>query len=210
MTLLDAPPRQSRSAPADPRERVARAALACIARWGVAKTTLDDVAREAGLSRATVYRIIPGGKDALLRSLLDDEIESFVSGVSTRVSAATDLEEALVAGMHEAGTRLLDHPALGVLLAYEPELVLPHVSFAGMDRLLGYASDFGGPLLERWLTPPAARRSAEWAARLVLSYVSCPSDDVDLRNEAAVRRLVRTFVLPGIPSGPMALSTNAR
>ena len=33
--------------------RLIDATLICLARWGVAKTTLDDVARQAGCSRAT-------------------------------------------------------------------------------------------------------------------------------------------------------------
>ena len=39
---------------------------------------------------------------------------------------------------------------------------------------------------------------AEWAARIVISYLVCPADGVDLTDEAEVRRLVRLFVLPGI------------
>ena len=40
--------------------RLLDATVACIARVGVSKTTLDDVAREAGCSRATLYRYFPG------------------------------------------------------------------------------------------------------------------------------------------------------
>ena len=47
-------------------ERITAGALVCIARWGTAKTTLDDIAREAGCSRATIYRLFPGGKRAVL------------------------------------------------------------------------------------------------------------------------------------------------
>jgi len=39
--------------------RVLDAALTCVGRVGLAKTTLDDVAREAGCARATVYRYFP-------------------------------------------------------------------------------------------------------------------------------------------------------
>ena len=66
-----------------PRRRRAAAAAGgggawrCIARWGVAKTTLDDIAREAGVSRATVYRTLPGGKDRLLAVVLDHEVGRF-------------------------------------------------------------------------------------------------------------------------------------
>ena len=46
--------------------RIVEATLRCIARWGIAKTTLDDVAREAGCGRATIYRAFPGGKAEVL------------------------------------------------------------------------------------------------------------------------------------------------
>ena len=36
--------------------RIRHAALVCVGRFGLAKTTVDDIAREAGCSRATLYR----------------------------------------------------------------------------------------------------------------------------------------------------------
>ena len=45
-----------------PELRLVDAVLRCISRWGVAKTTLDDVAREAGCSRATVAKIAKRAK----------------------------------------------------------------------------------------------------------------------------------------------------
>ena len=38
-----------------PDERLLDAAASCYARFGLAKTTAEDVAREAGVSRATLY-----------------------------------------------------------------------------------------------------------------------------------------------------------
>src|SRR6476660_8543910 len=38
------------------RTRLLQATLSCVERWGLEKTSLEDVARQAGLSRATVYR----------------------------------------------------------------------------------------------------------------------------------------------------------
>ena len=49
-------------------QRLLEATLACLARHGIAKTTLDDVAREAGVARATLYRYFPG-KQALLADI---------------------------------------------------------------------------------------------------------------------------------------------
>src|SRR5438874_9899399 len=98
-----------RAAPTVQVQRLVDATLRCIARWGVAKTALDDVAREAGLSRATVYRLFPGGRDGLLDVVARVEIARFFSAVAARLETAPDLEELLVAGMTEAGRRIIDH-----------------------------------------------------------------------------------------------------
>ena len=48
------------------RHRLLAATYQCVSRFGLAKTTIDDVAKESGLSRATIYRQFPGGRDELL------------------------------------------------------------------------------------------------------------------------------------------------
>ena len=53
-----------------PRQRILEATYACVARWGLSKTTVEDAAREAGLSRATVYRYFPGGRDELIDAVV--------------------------------------------------------------------------------------------------------------------------------------------
>ena len=180
-------------------ERVREAALRCIARWGLAKTTLDDVAREAGISRATVYRLVPGGKDGLLEAVANAEVGRFFTGVASRMAEADTLEDTLVAGMSEAGRRIVGHPALQFLMAHEPEAVLPRLAFAKLDEVLDAAARVAAPYLERHLPADAAARAAEWAARIVLSYVCTPGEShVDIADEASVRRLVRAFVLPGL------------
>src|SRR5271154_5519938 len=98
------------------RVRVVDGALECLARQGVAKTTLDDVARAAQCSRATVYRIFPGGKDAVLGAVVDTEIARFFSALAVSMGEATGLEDVLVAGMCEATTRVTTHPVLTSLL----------------------------------------------------------------------------------------------
>lgn len=179
-------------------ERILDAALRCIARWGVAKTTLDDIAREAGYSRATVYRFFPGGKDSLVEFVTSTEIARFFAGVTAAMAAAPDLERRLVAGITEAARRLAAHPALQFLLAHEPEAVLPRLAFAQMDQVLAATAAQTGPLLAPFVGAGAAERAAEWVARLVISYSSCPADGVDLTDESSVRDLVGTFVVPGL------------
>ena len=179
---------------------IADAALRCIARWGVAKTTLEDIAREAGSSRATVYRAFPGGKEALFAALADRELRRLEDAVATAVGAAGSLEDALVAAIASTATHLEGHAAFQFLLVHEPGMVLPHLAFRQLDALLARVRAFGGPLLAPHLggDTTEAGIAAEWVARIVLSYTSCPAPGVQLTDAESVRRLVRSFVLPGL------------
>jgi AcrR family transcriptional regulator len=179
-------------------QRVVDAALRCVARWGIGKTTLDDVAREASCSRATIYRLFPGGKDALLDAITAVELDRFFRGLAQTFDEAHDLEDLLVGGIVYASRALAGHAALQFVLAYEPELVLPKVAFHHADRVLSAISAFAAPYLTPHVGAEEAPRVAEWVARLVLTYTLAPADDVDTGDEESVRRLVRTFVLPGL------------
>jgi AcrR family transcriptional regulator len=180
------------------RVRIVDAALGCLARQGSAKTTVDDIARASGFSRATLYRTFPGGKDDVLEAVVATEVARVFSALAVAMGEATDLEEVLVAGMSEAARRLSGHRALAYMLGHEPELILPHLTFAGLDRILMVAGDFAAPFFARWLEPDQASRAAEWAVRIVLAYVADPAPGTDLADPDDTRALVRAFVLPGI------------
>lgn len=213
-TTLDRPaPRVIRHLGADDRSsvrvRIVDAALRRIARQGTRKTTVDDLAREAGVSRATLYRTFPGGKEAVLSAVVETEVARFFSGLAVVMGEAHDLEDVLVAGMVDAARRLSGHAALNYLLEHEPEVVFPRLAFDQMDRLLLVASDFIAPFFGRWLEPDQAARAAEWAVRIVVSYLATPARGADLTDPHQARRLVDTFVIPGIqalraPAAPWA------
>src|SRR5437588_7365486 len=140
--------------PPEPAQRVVDAALRCFARWGVAKTTLDDVAREAGYSRATVYRFFPGGRraggaqtamDGLIDAVVGAETGRLFAAIGARLDAATDLEDLVVGGMTTAAMLLTEHRPLQFLLAHEPEIVLPRISFHEADHVLRAVSAFVAP-----------------------------------------------------------------
>jgi AcrR family transcriptional regulator len=178
--------------------RIIDATLACLALHGTSKTTVDDIARRAGVSRATVYRVFPGGRDEVLAAVVDTEMARLFSALGVRLGEARFLKEALVSGIVEASTRIRGHAALAYLVEYEPEMVLGHLAFDESDRLLATASRFTAPFLARWMSPMEAGRVAEWATRIVLSYAIAPSSRTDLTDPAQAAHLVETFVVPGI------------
>jgi AcrR family transcriptional regulator len=190
------PEREDRASPH--RVRIIDGTLACLARHGTAKTTVDDIARQAGVSRATVYRVFPGGRDEILSAVVDTEMARLFSALGVRLGEARDLKEALVGGIVEASSRIRNHAALAYLVVNEPEMVLGHLAFDESNRLLTTASGFTAPFLARWMPPAEAERVAEWATRIVLSYAIAPSPGTDLTDPADAERLVSTFVIPGI------------
>ena len=178
-------------------ERVVDALLECVARWGVAKTTVDDVARAAGLSRATVYRAFPGGKEVALQAAVRRELDRFFTEVGGVLAAAETLEDLLVVGASEAASFLLGHDALGTVLAHEPALVLPSCAFHRLDPALAAATAFVAPHLARFVDDPErAAAGAEWLVRVLLSYALSPSPAVVLTDPDSVRRFVRTYAIP--------------
>jgi AcrR family transcriptional regulator len=183
--------------PGSVRVRVVDGALDCLARQGVAKTTVDDIARAAGVSRATVYRSFPGGKEGVLAAVVDTEVARLYSALAVAMGEAADLEDLVVAGLTTAARRLSSHAALTYLCEHEPGAVLPHLAFDQMDRVLLAASSFCAPFFARWLAPEEASRAAEWTARLVLSYLANPGA-TDLTRADHARHLARTFVVPGL------------
>jgi AcrR family transcriptional regulator len=190
----------------DPQARIVAASLRCFARWGIGKTSLDDVAREAGLSRATVYRVVPGGKDNLLALVSAHELNRFFLALHDAVQGVASLEDTLVAGVTTAARHLEQHGALKFMIEHEPEQILPRFAFTNLDRILANVRAFAAPYLAPWLGDDAGR-CAEWLARIVLSYGCAPSPEFNLTDEESARRLVRTFVLPGLNGSLTAKET---
>jgi AcrR family transcriptional regulator len=187
-------------------ERAVQATLACIARHGLAKTTFDDVAREAGCARATLYRYF-GGKQQLLRVTVAREAARISASIRAAADAETTFETAVVAIVVRAARELREHEALQFIFAFEPEAALPHVTFAAGNRFLVGAAL--SPALTRFVPAERADRAGEWLARVVLTHAVSPTSPIDLTDESAARALVREFVLPGLAGTETVLSSTS-
>lgn len=174
------------------------ATLACLAADGLRRTTVDDIATSSGVSRATLYRAFPGGRETILAAVVDDELDRLVEALGEATSSAPDLRGALVAGLVAAARFLAGHRAVERLMFDEPATLLTHLEFEQYDRVLAVVSARAGPLLAGFLDGPAAGRAAEFATRVAVSYLLLPSDEVDLTDPDDVGGLVDRFVLPGV------------
>ena len=192
-------------APVSMDSRIRDAALVCIGRFGLAKTTVDDIAREAGCSRATLYRYFDG-KPAIVQAALLAERDRIIDAVVEAGRGAPSLADAVVDVVVTGARELRAHHALQFLLAHEPEAILGHLAFGPGDRLLTAVGDAIAPSFDRWLSPAAATRAGDWLARLVRSYVLMPHPPVDFTDRAAARAFLMQLVIPGLAKNELGAS----
>lgn len=172
------------------------AAKRCCERWGLSKVTIDDIAAESGVSRATLYRLFPGGKDVLFDALRVRDTEEFLIRLSAHVALADGFEDLLVRCVVQATIELRADDHLALMLASEPGETANELTVAGLPRIIRIASVFLVPLVEQHLPRREAARLVEMLARIVISYFLAPSDFVDLGDRASAEQFIRAFVLP--------------
>jgi AcrR family transcriptional regulator len=191
------------ASPSQP-DRVLDAALACVARVGLGKTTLDDVAREAGCARATVYRCFPG-KRALFAAVLERELQALGRRAIAAADETDSFADAVVAVILTGSETFDSHAALRFVVEHEQEILAPQLSFDRGSAVLRGAAALIAPAFTRFVEPGRAERLGEWVARLTLSYLLNPSELVRLDDPAQVRAFVVDYVLPGVTESVTAL-----
>ena len=180
------------------RERILEATYACVARWGLSKTTVEDAARQAGLSRATVYRYFPGGRDELVDAVVSWQYLIFFGRLYEEVHGAESLEEVLERGLVFARRSILEHEVLQKVLQTEPDVLIPKLTVE-TNRTVGLISGFLVPYLhEHGLSDGLeVHEAADFLSRMILSYIASPGH-WDLADPDQARALVRTELLPGV------------
>lgn len=181
------------------RDRVLAAVVAVAGRAGLGALTVDEVAREAGVGRASVYRWFPGGREQLVDEGVTWEVGRFLTRLGVAVQDAADLRERLVVGLGFAHRAIAEHTVLQHLLATEPGGLLPQLQQAG-PVVVAVLRD----AIEPWIRAEPTRRpevdpteAAEWLARMVLSFMA-EGGRWDLDDPTEVAALVDGELLAGI------------
>ena len=174
--------------------RVLDAAKRCCERWGLDKVTIDDIAADSGVSRATLYRLFPGGKDVLFEALRVRELDDFFTVLRAEVEGARIVRRPLVRTVVCATRELRADDHLALMLASEPGQTLSQLTVDGLPRIIRMASAVPrAPRRVRTSSRTSAIRLVDVLARLVISYFLAPSDHVDLGDDV---------LRPGVPPPP--------
>jgi AcrR family transcriptional regulator len=185
----------------DSRDRVVEAAERCFAQYGVAKTTVEDVARLAGTSRASVYRYFPGGRDEIILAALLASAREFLPQIPARLRSARSVGDAIVELIVSAVDWVRGEPWRASLLATPLSRTL-----SAADTAAPYAvcAAFIAPYFAAARDADLVRSqvglddAVEFVVRVIHSLLIVPGHRD--RDDAETRRYVRTFVLPALLS----------
>jgi AcrR family transcriptional regulator len=189
-----------------PRESWLDAAESCYTRFGPAKTTVEDVAQAAGVSRATLYRHFKT-RDQLLLAVIVREAGRLAAEAELQLRRFDDVGSWIVEGMLLCLREIPSRPLLAMLFAPEEVGVASRLVLTS-ERLLEIGAGILRPMFE-----PARRRGLlresvrieelmEWVLRVLLSYLTVPSHLA--RTDAELRHLLRVMILPAVLASPAA------
>jgi len=182
----------------DPRQRVLAGTVRCAGRVGVARITVEDVAREAGVSRATVYRWFPGGRDQLIDEAITFEVGRFLTRIADAAAGAPDLANRIERALLFAHRAIEDHEVMQRVLATEPAGVLPQLHATAPLILAVVRDELTGWLEGADLRPGVdPEEAADYLARMFLSFV-VNEGSWNLDEPGEVAELVRTRLLAGV------------
>ncbi|GAA3948030.1 TetR/AcrR family transcriptional regulator [Actinomadura viridis] len=182
------------------RERIIDAAEECFTRFGVAKTTVEDIAAAARLSRATVYRSVTGGRDELILAVVLRDLRRFLDRLAGRLRAEPSVPEAVVEGTMDAVAYVRARPAIAAFLVPEAAGHMQAAVAQGAEHLLAVCCEYVRPHFDlaqrrRMLRPDIeVEGTVEFLFRIITSLIVMDRD----RDPDAQRRFLHTYVVPVI------------
>lgn len=168
-------------------------------RHGIQRTTMDDVARAAGLSRITVYRRL-SSKEALVEQVVLREFRRYLDQFLLDIAPARTAEERVVLGFVSSLRSIRTNPLIGGLMVAEPQTLVPMLERTG--RTLETVSRFVAGQLRREQAAGHVGPSvdvdmvAEVMVRLTTSFLLTPSHQIDLDDDTQVGDVARRYLAP--------------
>ncbi len=167
---------------------------------GIRRSTMEDVARRAGVSRITVYRRF-ATKDALVEHVVRREFHRYFAQFVRDIQQAKTAADRVVVGFVSALQAIRRNPLIGGLMAIEPDVLVPSLVSDGGQTLATVQRFVAGQLRrEQQARTVSADVDVELVAELMTrvsaSFLLTPSQVIDLDDDEQVRAVARQFLVP--------------
>lgn len=174
---------------------------------GIARASMEEVARRAGTARITIYRKFDS-KDALVDAVILREFQRYFGEFRAEMAKAQTAADRVVAGFVTSLRTIGRNPLITKLLEIEPASV-PGLVGGGDSRTMFQVRDFVAHQIriEQEAGTIGAEVSTMLAADMIVritgSFLTSPSDLVELDDEAALTAVAREFILPLVGLGAL-------
>ncbi|MBJ8341904.1 TetR/AcrR family transcriptional regulator [Antrihabitans sp. YC3-6] len=185
-------------------ERILDAALQSFEEIGIRRTTIEDIARRAGIERVTVYRRV-GSKDEVVVAVIGRESARLILELVEASKVGNTFDERIVHAFTVVMRHLWGHALANRLIALEPESALPRLTTGGTDVLASavYATV---ALLEQSVADGLLTAAddfparAEVLVRIIHSLMMTPRVHLDLSADEQLKAFALRYIVP-IASG---------
>jgi AcrR family transcriptional regulator len=181
------------------RDRLLDAAERCLENRGAGGTTMEDVGREAGVSRATVYRYFPN-HEAVVSGVIVRATERYLNRIRPTVFAHGDLGSALIDFVEIAVRAARRERSIGMIFGTDVELAGAGLSEGTSTSLFELVTEFLRPVFATHWTQLAPGVSvddaSEWILRTVLSLLTVRGPRE--RSRDGLRSYLERLLLPAI------------
>ncbi|KUI21603.1 TetR family transcriptional regulator [Mycobacterium sp. GA-1285] len=186
----------------DRRDQILEAANVCFSQLGIQRTSVQDVARVANVSRGTVYRYFED-RTILIEAAIEYGAQKFYQEVAAAMAKKSTLAEKLGAMAETHARILLDHRTRNRLMADDAEL-MRHMIADG-DSAVRRTTEFLVPYVREAQergevgTNIDVKAASEWLARIIYSFSTVnKAQTFDMSKPATVRRYVEKFAINGL------------
>ncbi|WP_025351255.1 TetR/AcrR family transcriptional regulator [Nocardia nova] len=187
--------------PADTRSAILAAAESCFARLGIAGTTMEDVAKAAASSRATVYRYF-ADRDALVTESVVRRARANMGSAREFITRWPTIADRVVEGICEDVRRGRRDPMVHRLVSPQ-EMVLAARLLTGSGRAVELTHELWQPILDEARSAGTIRADlnirllCEWISELEMHYIARDTAD-DAADLDRIRAQLRTYLLPAV------------
>jgi AcrR family transcriptional regulator len=189
----------------DVGERILRAAREVFATFGLRRSTMDDVAKRAGLGRATVYRRF-ASKDLLVETVFLDEMRTYLAEVDAITEQYDTFAEQIVEGFVATLRATREQTLLGRLIELEGDWGLRYVTLLAAPVIAAAREYLAAKIRAaqaRGEVPPFdATPAAELIVRTCHSLMLTPQGVIPFDDDDAARRFARDHIVPFIMRAP--------
>ena len=180
-------------------ERILDATLEVAAFHGISRLSVGDVAKQAGLSRQTLYKHFASRDELVNRTVMREAsriVEQVIAAAARYDSPVASLEYAIVETLH----LVRGHPLLDRLVATEPEALLP-LLIGGQWGVLGAIRAISQQILEERVPGASGTEiglAADVLSRTLISYTVRMPD----QPPEEIARFLSTAIVAGLTAAP--------